>query len=685
MRTIIVIAILNFTEAFIGCEDICKSQRSNGRPMVCLCSLEDVIRSSTTFSSPHVKRAVVMDDSSIFYEPLELSAYSSYFLKQPFYIHTPDSIKQDNNHIYKTLKSSDNQNPLEFSSSKKIKKEESRMLGTPIETQPFFLNTDIVKTYNNQQSFGLDKHIGNVQELEQNLMDCINLHILADLQKDDKYILDSKYLNDYHFKKYLGISYSDLKKEIQSKCSHLTQVVKTSLKEIKKILTTKYIDTKATYEARAENNFQKTEPDSNNNKLNLEVFSVKGKNKDSSTSVYVNKTELGKYAGSTKSQFNDIEMPLNNIKDLIRATNFNQHYSNLISTPSLLSVEKTHNYLYTENPITQTTILDSNYKLNTTASSSFNEIIAINDSNVLENENTGEKSTKVLDFSNEINQSVEIFNDINNETTFKSTTYSTETKTMNQHNRSSYQVDILSTKYYDNRITTTTDNDINSSSQGNGKLESRTSSNYFDTASSTTSLNNQYTELHDNKDREGKHVAINNTDLTSISVTSNKPNESDQTNKITKHIPKDDEYFNTTPPITTRTMYYDKDMSNTKIETLDSINDNVSNEIQRNEILENQDLKYDNWKSPKGATHRPYIVNNNNIDLDGSLYFVFQGYSIPARFVQNGDGKMKLGIDGVSLCNKIEEKGLHDSLIISALCKCSRSDDCKVLKEIINE
>ncbi|XP_028164670.1 uncharacterized protein LOC114355838 [Ostrinia furnacalis] len=67
---------------------------------------------------------------------------------------------------------------------------------------------------------------------------------------------------------------------------------------------------------------------------------------------------------------------------------------------------------------------------------------------------------------------------------------------------------------------------------------------------------------------------------------------------------------------------------------------------------------------------------SSNQDIEGKLYFLFGDKQIPARFIQRSDGQIKLGLDGVTLCDKLMEKGINASPLMAAMCKCSRSENC---------
>ncbi|CAH2985399.1 unnamed protein product [Chilo suppressalis] len=722
MRTIIAIAIMNLAEAFLSCADVCKSQGQTAGHLACFCSHENTVRRNT-FNKRHTGEALIVDDSPIFYEPLELSPYSVSFLERPFYLLNPTSSLSQNqkNLKFKKLKRSNNPNQFDFANSNPIRKSKGmpQTLISSTEIVPLYLDIDVNTNDMQRSSDLITKDIENVEELENNLMDCINLHILIDLEKDDKYIINSKYIKKDQVKKYLGLSDSELMVEIRNKCAQPNQIIETNLKDIKKILTKKSL---------GERRYKEKETNANNEngshiREHPMVPSTRSENVKSSPNSFNNEEKKGLY-DAIIDQYNQngiipvpddqlVKLLLNKTDQPLKTTEYGEEDNNVITTSSISPVEEIHNLSHTNSShFSGNIILDyNNTQINITNELSTSS--ANGNSDFFIPQDTKEK---VLDFSNELhNKTFLMLKESSNETIFQNTNQhlDPDSKIPNLNKMSSIQPIGELTSSNDSPYSTSTENyfdlgtkqniDADSDSNvqnlvadlgyvesqkkspnlnnGKSEIKVKTSKNNFQNLESTQSSSTPKVILDSNTLRDSVQNDTRSMGLEKLFANDQVTSSTDEyitrtktdnfvtkllikPNNATQEKQENTENLSTTLPIITRLILEENDINITRVSSREFKNDSLISEIQGTETLPNNDFVGISKEILESTTDQN-IFKINNQDVELANYNLMDNNepertTFPSEFDLNNQGILELPNNKFNDKNKEELKRTTD-------------------------
>lgn len=114
--------------------------------------------------------------------------------------------------------------------------------------------------------------------------------------------------------------------------------------------------------------------------------------------------------------------------------------------------------------------------------------------------------------------------------------------------------------------------------------------------------------------------------------------------------------------------------------TKSSRDEDVSNEISSDEALTPSSYEMTtevninlNGENSNSETLEPKLMKDASVT--GSIYFNFGNQNIPARFIQDPEGHVKISIDIIALCDKLNLSS-NGSVLIGVMCKCVQSKTC---------
>lgn len=200
----------------------------------CLCPAEHQNNKLKLHQRPQDKRIPTIDDSAIYYEPFRTNPIRSMsFVNKPFSIVNPPLLRQnweEKGHKSHLI----NRNKSTRSANGGYQEKNNIVHNIDIEQEvPIYLDIDIYQGINNEHLFSKAKsELENFQLSENDLIECIDLHILIysrnnDIDNDLIKIWDSEKLD-----KYKSLSDSDLLIDINSKCHHPSNIIKKSVQAI---------------------------------------------------------------------------------------------------------------------------------------------------------------------------------------------------------------------------------------------------------------------------------------------------------------------------------------------------------------------------------------------------------------------------------------------------------------------
>ncbi|XP_031767408.1 uncharacterized protein LOC116413282 isoform X4 [Galleria mellonella] len=566
MYTLILVAVLTSAVAVLQpCTDYCESLIAGTNDMWrpdCVCSTDD---STKPVSRPRskIKPAFQHGETAIYYEPAEhVPSEGVSFVYHPFIILNPTfrrhSVSNTVNPAIKITSHIEDNIKEETKPSTKYKRKHNftQKLQTEPEERPLYLDIAIQDTVRSRSSVKEFSSIDDLQVIEQNLLDCIDLHVLIYSRKNNNITKLKEIWGDNKFKKYDNLSNSDLMIKIQSKCGQPASVIKQSLNEIKKALPRK------------------------------------------------NATE---HKPGQNDKFDEIITELPKATD-IKGSYFTRSDELSSSTVKTTSAEKTQ---FEEKT--------------TTISPTSSEAIPENEylpKNILKDSNISNTSTE------------HFFSDLPN-------------------NHSDKDINTIGFSYTD-------------SHENISPAETSTENAVID----HSNITKNYQDLQSEGRVHKEHILLNST----TTVGDN------------------------------RILYPEGEMKIPKVIVKEYPNDTVISEISGNELLPNNDftystiqpilniLKENNTYSDTNFTfgvHKP-INKNTEIgstksfgiqgsprpEIIGKLYFHFNNESIPVHFVQESDGTINVGLDGISLCDELNNSGRNKSVLLTVLCNCARSPNC---------
>ncbi|XP_052752674.1 uncharacterized protein LOC116413282 isoform X2 [Galleria mellonella] len=605
----------------------------------CVCSTDD---STKPVSRPRskIKPAFQHGETAIYYEPAEhVPSEGVSFVYHPFIILNPTfrrhSVSNTVNPAIKITSHIEDNIKEETKPSTKYKRKHNftQKLQTEPEERPLYLDIAIQDTVRSRSSVKEFSSIDDLQVIEQNLLDCIDLHVLIYSRKNNNITKLKEIWGDNKFKKYDNLSNSDLMIKIQSKCGQPASVIKQSLNEIKKALPRK----------------NATEHKPGQNDKFDEIITELPKATDIKGSYFTRSDELSsstvKTTSAEKTQFEEKtttskyfskslnNLSKNNIKLIsTRSTALNaSNEQNEINQQTLTStIEPTIQY-YTEDSVTTS----YNNRHITQSFSKKDSLLSVSPTSseaIPENEYLPKN---ILKDSNISNTSTEhFFSDLPN-------------------NHSDKDINTIGFSYTD-------------SHENISPAETSTENAVID----HSNITKNYQDLQSEGRVHKEHILLNST----TTVGDN------------------------------RILYPEGEMKIPKVIVKEYPNDTVISEISGNELLPNNDftystiqpilniLKENNTYSDTNFTfgvHKP-INKNTEIgstksfgiqgsprpEIIGKLYFHFNNESIPVHFVQESDGTINVGLDGISLCDELNNSGRNKSVLLTVLCNCARSPNC---------
>ncbi|XP_059062318.1 uncharacterized protein LOC131855109 [Achroia grisella] len=629
-RLVLITAATTATAVLQPCTDYCESLFTGAnniwRPD-CVCSTNDSMK-PISMPRSEIKPAFQHGDTAVYYEPAEhVPSERVSFVYHPFFILNP-TFKR---HAENDVNAQSNGRP-----KYKLKANIVHNSNTQPGELPLYLDVSVQDTVNPRSSVK-EFDTKDFKLIEQNLLECIDLHILIYSRQNNNITKLKEIWGDNKFKKYDNMSNSDIMIEIQSKCGQPASIVKESLNEIKMSLP---------------------------------------------------KKNTPQYKSAQKDLIDEIITAIPMLKN--NSLNFNR-----------------------SDELSFTTTENTNFKDETTTSQDFDKSHSVsnNKSKTISTRSTSMNTSNNQDSENRetLTSTVEpIAQYYEDNITSPRDTFSTQyTKEENLFSVTPIKIENMTEKEYLGKYTKTYDK----SSNKNRDIFFTASTN-----SPITQINTVGFTLTDApKDILQAETSTENTDIKDP-ANKIKYDDTQTKDKVQEELTE----FNSIKTATNnRTLYPDDDIKLSKVIVKEYSNDTVVSEVAGNELLRNNDFIYDNSSDNENLTIRTKIDNlkenysndtspsastyndgnymfdiNKRIsittttmksseiqespqyEITGKLYFYFNRESIPVQFVQKTDGNINVGLDGISLCNELNNSVKSKSTLLTILCNCAKSSNC---------
>lgn len=652
-----------------------------------------------------------LDDIGIYYEPAEINPPSDFFvIDPPFYIINP-AIKR-NRKSTKTTKEytvskkhskslNKDYNYIDdgytINTRKQKRKEDTTEKSLNLKTNEFssYLDIDLKKITDVLRDVSMDDNA--VPPLTEDAVHaCLDLHNLfhARRTKDSSKLKDIR--NAEKYTKFFNLTEAELKNEIENTCSQLTIIVEKSRNEIIKKIPRKNQKTSAVKQS-VHSNLKHKDMTKPQHKVTKNIVETEN------TSI-VSSTVANIFAEETLTTF---EKKYNKTsKDVFfREKNPRMGYDKEIAAadPINKSVNKfkNHHGRDTQKVLSTKDITDYDFEDNTEITPSFMRETEENEPSNVETtiSHLNDNSQSIwIETTNNYNQTDDLLEPttepmrINIKTHTTNITESAGKDSSNDNAKFNSHNTMTPPVYYSEPSHET--------EQRNRTVKLTEASTTFDNATRVDNFTNTYFSTPSNDENELNITKKSLTDLNQDNGDNDVKNQTMYKNNVDlfESIDTDvshsalnvsqDNDFDTAlaSSVKERVSLMKTDINLPKITTTELNNNTVLSELDNNQYLANQHvtlnstLQVDNdvpigtnsifAKDQEDKTVQTRILNH---DITGKLYFSVNKENIPAHFIQNPDGDIRVGIDGISLCDTLNRAN-ETSKLLSVLCKCVRSE-----------
>lgn len=727
----------------------------------CICSKDKNYKVVAQLSD--IKKPIYISDKTIYYEPAEISSVpNGSFIYHPLVILNPAFIDDS---------TADGTSQTNSKSSKEIqtikykRKDNFAFKANPeSKDTPIYLDIDIKHPSDHERSSKVQSRSSDsIQLVEDHLKDCLDLHILINFRKKDRYNDLKEIWNDDKLKKYYNLSNSDLIIEIQNKCNHSADFIEQSFQEIKASLPKRntlepssiepsHRSTKTDVKTRLEDindeilmmstspaPFETTINSNNGQKkyvsdhIFLENFSSEKDTTEKGEAIITTTEAIKiKTVSARSTVHNEIVEKIKDYKvdqyisprTILTEQNTNNnklHFDHEYNvdkkndtifspldferSPDTLNKVDLDEQLDTTTFATVETEQDRDENVIKTTENDVHESQAKKQENIHNSEVKSEmivllnsqSKTKGPMMPESDNDNSSSNSELLDQDVLPSTVIEIFDKTndnLGRTNDYSYQLSPSPSYMHDiNILNETLISDQNSLSSSR-KHDTDSSSNPL--FSDQYDIDSKMIEFEDTNFEVSKSINISKPDLSESAKISDS-----STNEVTNTIEKEyDSIIDATIVISqgNRTKLPESEIKIPKIKVKEYANNTVISDVTGFEYLSNSDFvtenstiitetKINNNDISDQLTSVDSLDTNHSVSADservmtepsitGQLYFLYDDQQLPARFVQNPDGKINLGIDAQALCDRLTSSSENRPSLLSIMCNCVNFSNC---------
>ncbi|KAM3968422.1 uncharacterized protein ACR2FA_001808 [Aphomia sociella] len=630
MYTLILIAAVTAATAVLQpCTDYCESLLSGTNEVWrpdCVCSTNDntnIILMPRSKNKPASRRT----EAAVYYEPAEhVPSERVSFVYHPFIILNPTFRRHTISHnMNPSVKVSPRiADDIKDETKRRIKYKRKNNVTHKLDIQleedrPLYLDVSVQESSNSRSSAKELGELGDMQLIEQNLMDCIDLHILVYCKKNNNITELKKIWGENKFKKYDNMSDSELMINIKNKCNQPSNIHKSTDIDDKTdhIVTVTEVPTE--FKSMGSNN-------NNGNFTTTDTF-IKGSSfleDHTSTSQYVEKS-LNNSTNNVMKTISTRSTPTNSSVD--QAEKSQQHPAS--------TIYPNNQYYYEDTAVKSPGDIDSIQS----PSIDHSVYLVSPDTFVTFTETNPLISNNSINTETQITTTERLFADSSmipyseRETSTVDSSYIYNKKPVSETVPEHYKV---TTPGYDFELK---ENEINEHKE----------------LSSATNINEIRVLYPENELKIPKLIVKEYPNDTIISEVTG--NELMPNNDFTHSVLTDKPYLSTTE---------DNIINKNSVD--------YSNNVVSSAVI--GAINMEDIKDIKASNTSLQIRSTPQSEVTGKLYFNFRNESIPVRFVQKSDGAISMGLDGMSLCEELVRSGQNKSTLLTVLCNCARSQDC---------